>query len=69
MNENEQQIEWLHYLLRYAKNVERMRWEQKEYLRTKDRFALLTAKKYEQAIDEMNYQFIHKLDEYLKNYR
>lgn len=69
MNESEQLIEWLHYLLRYAKNVERMWWEQKEYLRTRDRFSLLTAKKYEQEIDEMNYQFIHKLDEFLKNFR
>lgn len=69
MNENEQLIEWLHYLLRYAKNVERMRWEQKEYLKTKDRFSLITAKRYEQAVDDMNYQFIHKLDEFLQKFR
>lgn len=67
MNEREQMRQWLFFLLRYAKNVERMRYEQKDYIRTKDRFTLVTCKRYEQEIDEQNYQFIHKLDEYLRN--
>lgn len=46
-----QQLDQREQLIDFAKNVDKMRWFQKEYFRTRDHYDLLDAKRMEKIVD------------------
>lgn len=46
-----QQLDQREQLIDFAKNVDKMRWHQREYFRTRDHYDLLDAKRMEKTVD------------------
>lgn len=46
-----QQLDQREQLIDFAKNVDKMRWYQKEYFKTRDHYDLLDAKRMEKTVD------------------
>lgn len=46
-----QQLDQREQLINFAKNVDKMRWYQREYIKTRDHYDLLDAKRMEKTVD------------------